>query len=154
MPKGIKGSYKRYDCKVCGKTVKWGPSKMNIYCSGTCQMKDQKQQKLNEWLDGTYINKNGKFPDVAKEYVFEQQGNKCGICGITEWNGKEIKFQADHIDGNPANNLPNNLQMICPNCHTQTDTWGKKGKTPKTDRRNVQRRSKYHLTSKRKEYTV
>jgi|ETNmetMinimDraft_4_1059912.scaffolds.fasta_scaffold201755_1 endogenous inhibitor of DNA gyrase (YacG/DUF329 family) len=154
MPKGIKGSYKRYDCKVCGKTVKWGDSKLNIYCSNVCQRKEARQALLESWLAGTYSNNYGKFPGVGIEYMFEKQGNKCGICGIKDWNGKPIKFQSDHIDGNSDNNGPDNLQVICPNCHTQTDTWGKKGRTPKTDQRNVKRRSKYKLTSKEKEYTV
>ena len=67
MPKGIKGSYKRYDCKVCGKTVKWGDSKLNIYCSNVCQRKEARQALLESWLAGTYSNNYGKFPGVGIE---------------------------------------------------------------------------------------
>jgi endogenous inhibitor of DNA gyrase (YacG/DUF329 family) len=148
MPKGIKGSFKTYNCKHCGTQSKWGPSKKNIYCSIQCQAKDQKAQTLELWLSGNYTNKHGKFPIPAKEYIFEKQGSKCGICGITDWNGQPIVFQADHIDGDSSNLKPDNLQIICPNCHSQTETWGRKGvplNKPKDDSRNQYRRTYYNL---------
>ena len=52
---------------------------------------------------------------------------KCEICGLTEWNGKPIHFHLHHKDGNHNNNSFENLQVVCPNCHSQTDTYcGKK----------------------------
>lgn len=64
------------------------------------------------------------------------KNNQCEVCGICEWNGKPIQCQLDHIDGNNENNLLSNLRIICPNCHSQTDTFcGKnhkrKNKKPK-----------------------
>ena len=50
---------------------------------------------------------------------------KCECCGITDWNGKEIQFELHHIDGNHYNNNLDNLQILCPNCHSQTDTFRK-----------------------------
>lgn len=49
--------------------------------------------------------------------------NKCEKCGISSWQGKPIKCQLHHIDGNNKNNNLNNLQILCPNCHTQTDNY-------------------------------
>ena len=54
--------------------------------------------------------------------------NKCEICGISDWNDKEISTQLDHIDGNSHNHLLDNLRMICPNCHSQTETYCGKNK--------------------------
>ncbi len=54
--------------------------------------------------------------------------NKCEICGISDWNGKELSTQLDHIDGNSHNHLLENLRMICPNCHSQTETYCGKNK--------------------------
>lgn len=49
----------------------------------------------------------------------------CACCGIKPvWNGRPLTFQVDHIDGDLWNNLRTNLQFLCPNCHTQTETWG------------------------------
>lgn len=50
--------------------------------------------------------------------------DECAICGLApKWNGKALKLQLDHIDGNAFNNLFDNLRILCPNCHTQTETF-------------------------------
>lgn len=55
---------------------------------------------------------------------------KCSICNILpEWQGVFLTLQVDHIDGNYFNNLPENLRLLCPNCHSQTDTFGKRKDT-------------------------
>lgn len=54
---------------------------------------------------------------------------KCSVCGIEDWNSKELVLQIDHIDGDYRNNILNNLRFICPNCHSQTKTYGSKNKT-------------------------
>lgn len=43
---------------------------------------------------------------------------KCNCCGINEWQGKELALEVDHIDECYWNNLFENLQFLCPNCHT------------------------------------
>ena len=48
---------------------------------------------------------------------------RCEKCGITEWNGEEIKLQLHHLDGNHYNWDVDNLQVLCPNCHSQTDNF-------------------------------
>lgn len=55
--------------------------------------------------------------------VNEEQNNSCLICGISEWNGKPITLELDHIDGNSSNNVRENVRLLCPNCHSQTDNW-------------------------------
>jgi hypothetical protein len=55
--------------------------------------------------------------------------NRCGICGLgPQWNGKPLSLQLDHEDGDRTNNLIGNLRLVCPNCHSQTDTYGGKNK--------------------------
>lgn len=52
---------------------------------------------------------------------------KCSSCGIDEWLNNPITLHMDHIDGNPRNNKLDNLRLLCPNCHSQTHTFGGKG---------------------------
>lgn len=56
---------------------------------------------------------------------------KCVECGIgPEWNGRPLSLQMDHIDGNSDNNDAGNLRLLCPNCHSQTETWRGRNKKP------------------------
>jgi 5-methylcytosine-specific restriction endonuclease McrA len=53
--------------------------------------------------------------------------HKCSICGLDpEWNGQALTLQVDHVDGDWYNNVLDNLRFLCPNCHSQTETWGRK----------------------------
>ena len=53
---------------------------------------------------------------------------KCEICGISEWLDKPISLQLHHLNGIHNDNRLSNLQMLCPNCHSQTENFGTKGK--------------------------
>lgn len=54
---------------------------------------------------------------------------KCAICGLeNQWNGKELILQLDHINGKHNDNRKENLRFLCPNCHSQTETFSGKNK--------------------------
>ncbi len=51
---------------------------------------------------------------------------QCEMCGLTEWRGMPLPLELDHIDGDRHNNTIQNLRMLCPNCHAQTESWCRK----------------------------
>ena len=80
---------------------------------------------LDKILQGEYPT----FPTnhLRKRLIKEGlKKEKCEICGITDWNNKKISFHLDHIDGDNTNHKLYNLRILCPNCHSQTDTYGSK----------------------------
>jgi Zn finger protein HypA/HybF involved in hydrogenase expression len=48
---------------------------------------------------------------------------KCSLCHISEWNGMNLSLQLDHINGIHSDNRIENLRLLCPNCHSQTETF-------------------------------
>lgn len=56
---------------------------------------------------------------------------ECEICGINEWRDKPLSLQIHHINGDHYDNRLNNLQILCPNCHTQTDNYCSKNSKAK-----------------------
>lgn len=71
---------------------------------------------------------------------------KCAICGVSEWNEKKISLELDHINGINYDNRLENLRFLCPNCHSQTSTYGS---------RNQQlNQSEYEITSELEELIV
>lgn len=63
---------------------------------------------------------------LIKENIKE---HRCEGCNNTEWKGQKIPLELHHIDGNHYNNDFDNIQLLCPNCHYQTDNYrGRKNK--------------------------
>ena len=58
-----------------------------------------------------------------RNLVILEQKNKCLICNLSEWMGKPIKLHVDHVDGNNKNDARDNLRALCPNCHSNTETY-------------------------------
>jgi DNA-binding transcriptional ArsR family regulator len=48
----------------------------------------------------------------------------CAECGITTWRDRALALELHHINGDGKDNRLENLALLCPNCHSQTDSWG------------------------------
>lgn len=129
-----------YHCIMCNKLCQHSFSKQNLFCSNICH------------AEYTFLNKTkilieeGKIdsPKTLKNYLLKTRDCKCEICHTDNmWNNLPLMLQLDHIDGNSDNNFPINLRLICPNCHSQTDTFaGKSGKKKITKRNSYLRKFK------------
>jgi 5-methylcytosine-specific restriction endonuclease McrA len=56
---------------------------------------------------------------------------ECSACGLSDWLGKPISLHLDHINGINNDHRLENLRLLCPNCHSQTDTYAGKNKAKK-----------------------
>lgn len=77
---------------------------------------------------------NGLYPEYQtfqlKNRLFEEgiKCRKCERCGLSEWNGLPIPCELHHKDGNSHNHRLENLEILCLNCHAQTETFRSKNK--------------------------
>lgn len=130
---------KVYNCLSCGKENKWGHSKINKYCDTNCKNDFEYTNKYVPLIESGQC-KDGSKP--LKKYILDRDNHQCVLCGCGEvYNGKPLILHLDHIDGDSDNNFPKNLRILCPNCHSQTDTFGSKGQG-----------SRYKKVSKRNQY--
>lgn len=114
---------------ISGASVKLLKSKLqqyNIECNfNTSSIQTKDKKTLNELLVENSSYQSAKLKErLIKEGI---KKDVCEICGCSnEWNGKTLVLQLDHINGNHSDNRLENLRIVCPNCHSQTETFGNK----------------------------
>jgi hypothetical protein len=131
-------------CLTCGITItKRYKTEDKKYCSQFCHSQHVSHRKVEEnkklIIEGKITNR----PTIYKvlESLF---GPACQCCGITEHNKLPIKCQVDHIDGDSTNNKLVNLRLLCPNCHSQTDTFAGRNKGKNVGRWTLKNLKKYN----------
>jgi hypothetical protein len=126
VKKGRPGPETRvWTCEGCGiqeERTGWNDFSQR-FCSVSCHRNHTTSINFSAWMKGD-LTYSAHRPN--RHMLIMRDTNKCKTCGISEWNGKSITFEVEHIDGNSENNHQSNLELICPNCHSQTDTY--KGK--------------------------
>ena len=114
---------KNYKCLHCGVESLATHQKMNVYCSIKCSSDDRPRKTLARFNDGLVNDR-----DTIRKILSTLNGYSCAKCNLTDWQGESITLQVDHKDGDAGNNMPDNLRLICPNCHSQTATFGARNK--------------------------
>jgi len=112
-----------HHCLNCGTHIPFkGYTYSHKYCDNQCQAEHRAKQAFEKhrpkWEAGEDIGRPRQ-----RQFLTEERGYRCEVCGISDWQGRSITLQVDHIDGHHENNHKENLRLICPNCHSQTDTF-------------------------------
>lgn len=120
------GLYKERECPRCGIRKRMHPNQK--HCSQTCDAQAKREEKVKLWLAGydveTMRGKTGTAHWI-RDYLLEQSNHKCSKCGwdeINQFTGKS-PLELEHKDGDFTNNSPDNLEILCPNCHALTPTY-------------------------------
>lgn len=118
--------HKAFACIYCGKMNNSRSTSRNKYCNRTCCGLHRKKLTMEAFILSDAKHKN---PALLRQCIVTERGNICEECKIPGiYNSKPITLQVHHIDGISTNNKPENLKILCPNCHTQTDNFGSKNK--------------------------
>lgn len=106
------------------------------YCGHKCQQAYQTNQKIEKWLNGEITGYHGKAIGTApfvRKYLKNLLGSQCSMCGWDEHHNLDNRSltEIDHIDGDASNTTIDNLRILCPNCHSMTDTYKARNKSSK-----------------------
>ncbi|UNY46959.1 HNH endonuclease [Cronobacter phage LPCS28] len=129
---------------LCNKEFLRNPSAIiegqKIYCNHECRVTHERHINVTEWLSGRLVGYKGKCKQLkpfVRDYVIKKNGGtQCSQCG---WNEKHpidnrSLTEIDHIDGNADNCSPENLRVLCPNCHSMTPTYRARNKVSTRNR--------------------
>lgn len=125
LKRSLDMEYTLKTCLFCKKRI-GGHGKE--FCSKKCYMESIYEKNISLWLSGKHAgcNRGSPQPFIRRWLIENRGGEKCERCGWAEKHpitGK-IPIQIEHIDGNFMNNKPENLVLLCPNCHSLTPTYG------------------------------
>ena len=74
---------------------------------------------------------------TIREHIFDEQNGCCNKCGLDKWLEELITLELEHKDGNNKNNTRENLEFLCPNCHSMTVTWRGRNKNKNNGKKRV-----------------
>lgn len=111
-------------CINCGKEI----PQQNKYCNNACKLEFEYKSYIQKWLEGKESGTKcvDDVSNYVRRYLFISHNNSCELCGWNKVNTytKKVPLQIHHLDGDCKNNRPENLQLLCPNCHALTENFG------------------------------
>jgi len=106
------------NCLNCGTELSYLECNSNgKFCNNSCR---------NTYARNIAVANGTAGPGQIRTWMLENVPYKCKICGLSKWRGNKISLHLDHINGNSRENTKQNVRWLCPNCHSQTETWGVK----------------------------
>ena len=81
----------------------------------------KEKMKWNKGNINADFSYNGK--GSHKKVLILERGHQCEKCKLLKWLEQTITLELEHKDGDNKNNNKENLELLCPNCHSFTDTW-------------------------------
>ncbi|WVQ00070.1 HNH endonuclease [Synechococcus phage MA10] len=122
FPKRSRTAWETSFCAFCSIEFEYQTHKSTgKYCSNECSAKGRKQETIDKWKEGELSHTgHGYVPGAVRNYLIEQSSgcSQCGWNGLNHHTGRPC-LEIDHIDDDPFNHSPENLQVLCPNCHAQ-----------------------------------
>ena len=124
-------------CKNCNNQLIHKNS--SLFCNQVCHKDFQYKENLNQWGDEGFLGYTGKTVQLKKfirRFLLEEANNKCSKCGWGEINEitQKAPLEINHIDGNAKNCIKDNLEVLCPNCHSLTHNFRNLNKNSARDR--------------------
>lgn len=95
------------------------------------------QKRLKIAADTSFVKGSTRTNMALKRTLinYHKWKDECKECGLSEWRGKKLVLELDHIDGDTSNNTIENLRFLCPNCHSLTDAF--RGRSTNSSRKRV-----------------
>lgn len=104
-------------CLECQIDFSFPYGHLGRFCSPKCRGTNKARRNKAAWYAGTNLHPNRP---TIRQYLTEDRGYRCEVCGISEWQNQPLTLEVDHINGDPSNDSPENVRLICPNCHSQS----------------------------------
>ncbi len=111
---------KRRKCRTCQLTI--GSKNDTHYCSVECKANGKQKKRFSLSIE------EARTPASIRKVMLRDFGHMCMVCHNTTWLDQPIPIEVDHVNGLSYDNRPENLRLLCCNCHALTPTFRSKNR--------------------------